>query len=639
MDTKRRPIWTDFWSTPSVNEYYQDCFAFWAGNPVPDENFSLLKAGNLKLVSRYGGGEQNSELKEERRETKESSSIPCYITPASEVMHWSVFPEFRNNNARKEWTSYEHDYFVGDCMSNTHPVFFISHQWRSKEHPDPDGVDCALLRKVIAVLVGIAAYSEFTLRNKKSQQRRPATEHTQKEIYERLQKTMKFLQNPMAPSSDDDDEDDEDGDGDGGRDSDRGLFARFCMGVSFNQATMGPTMAMKLASDDDVSRLADVMKGVIREAFDKKEERVNHLDTRALEEEVASTKAGSLVYIWLDYSSLPQHPRSESENEYFNEALSLLFTWQHRMNTVALYQDHNDLQSYHSRLWCVCEDMCGSSSKINTLNIMKPFFKGTQDLGPFAILHFCRELRNGVPEEERTLRVTNGADIIPIMQNLSKYVKEMDSTALGNIQLGEIPLMPWIPLSTAAAIVSEVEWWSHCRKARHLERSMNKVPSVITGLIDSIMLKQILIDVCREFSTISEPLEQPEIEATRQAMQSKLDYGVRKVFHKHVFINGDNILTLITPNNRQEWMQFEENFSVLPSEWLQNIRDSLKSGGEGMLIFNFMDPYGSNLVNKPPSVIPPSAIALQVKFVTIDKLGNDNDDDLDEDKMAELMID
>jgi len=613
---------------------YQDFFAFWEGNPVPRTGTNPLQGGvTFALRSGAASATQIDSTVDTDDSTtytcitesttnvddEASPSIPCYVTPASDVMKWSMFPEFRSNAARRVWpaSKYSVDYVVENDMSQTHPVLFISHQWRTSDHPDPEGLDCVLLRKIVAIIVGIAAFCETRRRHqqKKKDEQKKTEEQTEAEkekgvdqVTERLfraKPAMTNVQLLMAGMEDHSESENE---------PKKTAFDRYCEGFLIRHFVFGSNLVMRFASDDDLSRLTHATLGVLEEAFVKQLSSVDGIDTRSLEAEIAASKAGKLVSVWLDYSSLPQQPRSAIENEYFKQALSLLFTWQKRMVTVVLYRGLDDTKAYHTRLWCVCEDMCGSRTKVSTQNLLKSYYAGSQDQGTFAILQFCEELRTGVAPEDRTLHVTNGSDIVPIMKNLAQYVDHIDCTSLGDILFNRASPVAFLPLTTGAAIVQAICRWSPRELDDGSKQPRNEFPTAFDCLVDAITLKQILIDMCLEISTMSKPVrDQPEIETTREALQKSLDYGVRKVFHKYAIIDRNTLIVGFKTGNKQEWAPMETKFAKLPSEWIRQIQGAISSGGFGALIITLINQYD---LSDPSDSLRPDArhMALRISL-------------------------
>jgi hypothetical protein len=407
-----------------------------------------------------------------------------------------AFPEFRENQHTILFPDehFRDKYRAGNNFSHYHPVFFVSHQWRTPRYPDPDGTDCALLRKMTALTVGLAASNVLAQQRRRRQaQEQPHRRADPQWAQRATQQLIQDYQNGIFYRPNDDSDH---------ADIESPLDAYIQAICARSSASMVLQMALGRNNRDNINNnTADlaVLEGVTKDLLGPialqallaegpkpidyyLETLVTAVDTSVLERAIASSAAVNGIYVWLDYSSLPQHPRSEIEQEYFGRALQNLSYWQRRMCTLVLYHTAEDWESYHRRLWCVVEDVCGSKNKIDPRSVLRPGFTGPQDLGVFAVLEYLNEIAQAVPLEDRSILVTNGADILPIMRILGDYSDCFDSTVLGNIVFSSRAM----PMLESDDIMSILSFWSLSWKEDHqLTVKKNQVQSSMPLLISS----------------------------------------------------------------------------------------------------------------------------------------------------------
>ena len=109
----------------------------------------------------------------------------------------------------------------------------------------------------------------------------------------------------------------------------------------------------------------------------------DHPDPHCNKLTILKTKIDPNSYYWIDYSCLPQHPRSKKEEKVFQESLKMLPSLLFEMKFLILRQRHDD---YLKRAWCFFELLSASvigkeiTYALENKNLEAPIFKDEQEV-------------------------------------------------------------------------------------------------------------------------------------------------------------------------------------------------------------------------------------------------------------------
>lgn len=224
--------------------------------------------------------------------------VPCFWLPMNRLVAEGKFKRMQ------EWRT--------DLSQNTEPgcfYAFVSHRWLTTTHPDPDGVHarflCWQLVGHLCEAIRVASQRGLSAPRKFSRMFGFALGFHGSELAESL--IVNVLRHHL--------------------DDDTLLAARAeVAGIEELLDDYGIAQAVK---EDAIGRLQQVLAAC-------------PLLTALLDH----------IYIWYDYSCMPQRPRTDSEEQEFREALESLVAFQALSRTLVLL---DGVEDYLSRAWCTLE--------------------------------------------------------------------------------------------------------------------------------------------------------------------------------------------------------------------------------------------------------------------------------------------